>query len=60
MERGLSFVPLIIVAPIVNIIAYIIIGFQCGWLYSGATCLIWIVIVFCQHFTAKKGGMLKM
>lgn len=56
MERGLSFVPLIIVAPVINIFAYIIIGFQCGWMYSGITCLIWIVIVICQHFTAKKGG----
>ena len=59
MERSLSFIPLIVVAPFINIMAYVIIGFQCGWLYSGITCAIWIVIVICQHFTAKQGGILK-
>lgn len=59
MERSLSFVPLILVAPLVNVLAYVIIGLQCGWLYSGITFAIWIVIVICQHFTAKQGGILK-
>lgn len=59
VERSLSLLPLIVVAPLINILAYVIIGLQCGWAYSGITCAIWLVILACQHFAAKQGSSLK-
>ena len=55
----MSLLPLIVVAPLINILAYVIIGLQCGWAYSGITCAIWLVILACQHFAAKQGSSLK-
>lgn len=55
----MSFIPLLVVAPIINLIAYVIIGLQCGWVYSGITFAIWIVILIGQHFAARQGGIIK-
>ena len=47
MERSMSLLPLIIVAPLINLIAYAIIWLQSGWTYSVFTFIIWIIIVIC-------------
>lgn len=46
-------------APIVNILAYIIIGIECGWVYSGITFGIWAIIMGCQDWSARKGRYYK-
>ena len=46
IERPLSMVALIMAVPLINLMAYIIIGLTSGWIYSAITCAIWVVIVF--------------
>ena len=50
--------PLLISAPLVNVIAYVIIGIECGWIYSGITFAMWLVILTCQHLTSAHGKVL--
>lgn len=59
IERPLQLTPMIITAPIVNILASAIIGLECGWIFAIVTFVFWIFIVFCQHFTAKMTKFFK-
>ena len=52
IERQLSFIPLMLISPVINILAYIIIGLECGWIYSLVTFTIWILVLCCQVKTA--------
>lgn len=58
VERPMQICPLLISAPLVNIIAYVIIGIECGWIYSGITFVLWLLILTCQHFTSIQGKVL--
>ena len=59
IERPLGVTVIMIGTPVVNILAYVIIVIECGWLYSGITFGIWLVIMGCQHLSARKGRSLK-
>ena len=47
-DRALSISVLPIVAVILNIAVYILIGIQYGWEYSGILCVLWIVTIVGQ------------
>lgn len=60
IERALGAAPIILAAPFVNIIAYLILGFSAGWEYAGITFAIWIIIMICQHLASEKAKSLKL
>ena len=60
IERALGAAPIILAAPFVNIIAYLILGFSAGWEYAGITFAIWIIIMISQHLASEKAKSLKL
>ena len=58
IERPLQLLPMLFSAPFVNLIAYVIIGLECGWIYSGITFVLWLIIMVCQHLTSVQGKLL--
>ena len=52
VERPMQATPLLISTPFVNVIAYVIIGIECGWVYTAITFIIWLIILLCQHLTS--------
>lgn len=47
IERGLSFAPLIVAAPIVNLIAYYFVSLRIGWKYTGICFGFWVFLLIC-------------
>jgi len=54
IERMMQFAPLLISAPLCNIVAYIIIGFTAGWAYTGIIFVMTVVLVSCQYLVAIR------
>jgi len=47
VERALGLVPMIISAPFINLVAYIVLGLTSGWEFALWTFLVWVVIIVC-------------
>lgn len=56
----LAYIPIIVVAPLINLIAYAIIWLQSGLVYSVSTLGLWLVIGVCMGISAKIGGIIKL
>ena len=50
---------MILAAPFINFIVYVLLGFTVGIEYAGITFAIWIVLLFFQHLASKKTKTLK-
>jgi ABC-type multidrug transport system fused ATPase/permease subunit len=61
-ERPLQLVPMLVVAPILNIIVYILIGVTSRWEYSLMIFVLWVLTLFSQSLASKwqKVMQLKM
>ena len=44
LERGLTLIPLIVSAPLINIAAYLFIGGFVEWKFALSTFLLWLVV----------------
>jgi ABC-type multidrug transport system fused ATPase/permease subunit len=53
IERPIVNAYYIVVAPFINIVAYLFIGFSVGWWYSLITFGFWVVTFVGQHFVSK-------
>jgi ABC-type multidrug transport system fused ATPase/permease subunit len=53
VERGLSFAPVVIAAPIVNIVAYVVLSFTIGWKYTFVALGFWILLLCMQYCSSK-------
>ena len=60
IERALGIVSILFAAPLVNLVAFIVLGLTSGWEYAGITFAIWIIIMFLQHLFSEKGKELKL
>ena len=47
VERGLSFATVVVAAPIVNIVAYVVLSFTIGWQYTLVAVGCWILLIIC-------------
>ena len=52
IERGLSFVAVVVASPIINIAAYIVLGFMIGWWYTFVVVGCWILLMIAQYYTS--------
>ena len=60
IERSLSFSPLLITFPFVNILTYVIIGLISSWTNSVIVFGIWILMLSVQIFNSRMAKRLKM
>ena len=60
IERSLSFSPLLITFPFVNILTYLIIGFISSWTNSAIVFVCWILMLSIQLFNSRMAKRLKM
>jgi ABC-type multidrug transport system fused ATPase/permease subunit len=59
IERMMGTIGMLMIAPIINVGAYGLIGYKCGWEYALITFSIWLIIIICQHLTSKQTKWLK-
>ena len=52
IERGLSFIAVVIASPFINITAYIVLGFMIGWWYTFVVVGCWILLMLAQYYTS--------
>ena len=45
--------PVVLAAPFVNIVAYVVLGLTSGWQYAGITFGIWVVIMIAQEYSSR-------
>jgi ABC-type multidrug transport system fused ATPase/permease subunit len=60
IERSLGITSVVLAAPFINMIAYIVLGLTSGWIYAGITFAIWVAIMICQEFSSRYTKVLKM
>jgi ABC-type transport system involved in cytochrome bd biosynthesis fused ATPase/permease subunit len=53
VEKGLAFSPLLISAPLINLLVWILVGIMEGWLYSLVIFLTWVLMIILQNLSAK-------
>lgn len=58
-ERSLSFAPLILACPIVNILTYILIGLSSHWVNAVIVFCIWIVMILLQNISGRIAKRMK-
>ena len=52
-------VSMLLVSPLINMTAYIILGFTSGWGYAALTFVVWLVILFFQDLMTKQTKVFK-
>jgi hypothetical protein len=52
VERGLSFFPILLAAPFLNIIAYIFLANTVGIYYALTTFGVWVILIFLQYWSS--------
>lgn len=60
VERGLTWAPLILSSPFINITCYILVGLTVGWWYSLSTFLLWVVTFILQHLVVSLTKPIKV
>ena len=59
VERGLSFFPLLLAAPIVNFFAYVFLAKTVGIVYTFVTFSFWVILMCLQYFSSRLSNKLK-
>lgn len=59
VERGLSFFPMLLAAPVVNIFAYILLARSVGVVYTFVTFGFWLLLMTLQFLSSKLSNKLK-
>ena len=59
VERGLSFFPILLAGPIINLIAYIFLAKQVGIIYTFVTFGFWLFLMVLQYLSSKLSKKLK-
>ena len=60
IERNLTLAPMVISAPLTNLVAYIVLYFVSGWENSLITFSIWMIIMILQHISGESIKKYKM
>lgn len=60
IEYAMGIVSILFAAPLVNVVAFIVLGFTSGWEYAGVTFGIWIIIIILQHWCSEKCKELRL
>jgi ABC-type multidrug transport system fused ATPase/permease subunit len=53
IERPLAMIPIVFAAPLINLIAFLVLLFIIGWEYGLITIATWILIMIAQHFSSQ-------
>ena len=59
VERGLSFFPILLAAPFLNILAYCLLAQTVGIVYTFTTFGVWVILMILQYWSSKWGKNLK-
>lgn len=51
---------IVFVAPLINLLAYVAMGFTSGWEYALITFIVWLFIMIAQHVSSEKNKQLKL
>ena len=60
IERNLTLAPMVISAPLTNLVAYIVLYYTGGWESSLITFSIWMIIMILQHISSEYIKKFKM
>lgn len=52
IESDINLIPLILSAPLINIVGYLFIGFNVGWIYAMSTLLLWFFTYVLQYYVS--------
>ena len=58
VERGLSFLPTVIAAPFINIIAYSFLGITIGYYYTLMVFVLWLILILLQYLASEHSKYL--
>ena len=59
VERGLSFFPMLLAAPVVNVFAYILLARSVGVVYTFVTFGFWVLLMTLQFLSSRLSNKLK-
>jgi ABC-type multidrug transport system fused ATPase/permease subunit len=53
IERPISIIPMIFIAPILNLICYGVVAYSAGWIYAVFCAVIWFIMLLCQWLVSR-------
>jgi hypothetical protein len=59
VERGLSFLPMVIASPFINIVAYALLGITIGYYYTLMVFVLWIILIYLQYLASEHSKFLQ-
>ena len=59
VEKGLSFFPILVAAPIINLVAYAFLARSVGVVYTFVTFGLWVVLMLMQYLASRLSKKLK-